>query len=455
ACWARPIWATFWALSFIHIKRCVWYEVEFPPRHQRLALPDCRAIADSLLTGDMNPGDGCGGETKSRKQEKEKKRKRKGEFDFCKVCRINHDDGRRHNYFSSHTRSRAALFSRFQKKISNVRSCLRSPKFLIPEHTSLDRIWCVFCEMDIDEQGSSFESNNAIRHLASVDHLKKLKHFLWKYGGGMNKVDSFRVTESELSKWEKKCEVLQSEATVTATKSDGSHHELSTDIHTKRQTMKNLDNVSHSDISHVVYGGSSACATSSYLQLQLPMDHNSNTQTSTGLAGTKKWRMKLPVHKTLTQVPARGATEVKGNVHSGAPPPWFDSTEASEFIVQSYKGSTNPTPVPPGKSVKSSKLNPKRVGAAWAEKRKIEMERERRGEITANVGADWLPNFGRVWQSGSRNESKREFEKEKRKLPDTATVSHPETLTKIQPYISKRMRSDTDKGFCDSSTNIV
>lgn len=41
---------------------------------------------------------------------------------------------------------------------------------------------------------------NAITHLASKDHLKNLKHFLWKYGGGMDKLDSFRITESELAK---------------------------------------------------------------------------------------------------------------------------------------------------------------------------------------------------------------------------------------------------------------
>ena len=42
--------------------------------------------------------------------------------------------------------------------------------------------------------------SNAIKHLASKDHLKNLKHFLWKYGGGMDKLDSFRITEPELAK---------------------------------------------------------------------------------------------------------------------------------------------------------------------------------------------------------------------------------------------------------------
>ena len=43
-------------------------------------------------------------------------------------------------------------------------------------------------------------SNNAINHLASLDHLKNLKSFLWKHGGGMDRVDSFRVSEADLAK---------------------------------------------------------------------------------------------------------------------------------------------------------------------------------------------------------------------------------------------------------------
>ena len=43
-------------------------------------------------------------------------------------------------------------------------------------------------------------SGNAINHLASADHLKNLKSFLWKYGGKMDQVDSFRISEEDLAK---------------------------------------------------------------------------------------------------------------------------------------------------------------------------------------------------------------------------------------------------------------
>lgn len=45
-----------------------------------------------------------------------------------------------------------------------------------------------------------FCSSNTIKHLASSEHLRNLKEFLRKHGGGMDRVDSFRVSEAELLK---------------------------------------------------------------------------------------------------------------------------------------------------------------------------------------------------------------------------------------------------------------
>ena len=138
----------------------------------------------------------------------------------------------------------------------------------------------------------------------------------------------------------------------------------------------------------------------------------------------------------LTQLSSGSPKEAEGNVHSGAPPPWLEATEVNQLNVLQKPGSGSLTYLI-NKSGKSHKLNPKRVGAAWAERRKIELEMERRGEIvTSNCDVNWLPNFGRVWQSGSRKESRKEYEMEKQKLPK---VENESLSIKIQPYISKRM----------------
>lgn len=137
-----------------------------------------------------------------------------------------------------------------------------------------------------------------------------------------------------------------------------------------------------------------------------------------------------------TQVPAWTPQMAGGNVHTGAPPPWFEGTDTNQLNFQPTL--SNKSMSISNKSGKSHKLNPKRVGAAWAERRKIEMEMERRGEaVKSDYNANWLPNFGRVWQSGSRKESRKEFEKEKQKLSSVEIDT--EMPIMIQPYISKRM----------------
>lgn len=132
-------------------------------------------------------------------------------------------------------------------------------------------------------------------------------------------------------------------------------------------------------------------------------------------------------------------------MHSGAPPPWFEATEGDQLNVKLNHVSTL------NKSGKS-KLNPKRVGAAWAERRKMEMEMEKRGEIVkSDCDPNWLPNFGRVWQSGSRKESRKEFEFEKQKQPNVHNLS--EMPTEIKPYVSKRMRRDAGEHCGDPHLN--
>lgn len=43
-------------------------------------------------------------------------------------------------------------------------------------------------------------SGKAIEHLASGEHWKRVKGFMWKYGGGMDRVDLFRIAEGDFAK---------------------------------------------------------------------------------------------------------------------------------------------------------------------------------------------------------------------------------------------------------------
>lgn len=132
----------------------------------------------------------------------------------------------------------------------------------------------------------------------------------------------------------------------------------------------------------------------------------------------------------LTRISSTSRQTTEGNIHTGAPPPWLTGEgNQLEITLKSEQRK---------KAGKSSRLNPKRVGAAWAERRKLELELESRGEhVPNNFGANWLPNFGGVWQSGTRKESRKEFQSEHKSSHTVDDQS--EALLQLQPYISKRM----------------
>lgn len=176
----------------------------------------------------------------NRKKKKMMKSSKKSEIEFCNVCRLHHDQGPRHKYFPRHKDFLSAFLDRFRSKFADVRFFLRNPILLRPQEESQNRVWCVFCDHDIVELGSSFAwyvilfsfepiqllflmyciswkeksrsnfiiisvwllflSSKAINHFASSDHLKNVKQFLWKHGPAMDCIDDFRISEADVAK---------------------------------------------------------------------------------------------------------------------------------------------------------------------------------------------------------------------------------------------------------------
>ncbi|KAL1548276.1 TITAN-like protein isoform X1 [Salvia divinorum] len=414
---------------------------------------------------------------------KKKSKNEQQEFDFCEVCRLNHNNGRRHNFFPSHKNALSSLLARFQSKLSDVKFFLKTPMLTLPEHAHQNRLWCVFCNCDVPELDSQFACSNAVGHLASEEHWKRVKEFMWKYGGGMDRVDLFRIAEADYAKWEKKCKSLKGEAAKT--QSVGTLN----DIHNKHNTEfansscnNNFDVLNSCIPNYVVplhsYTNERAPLPSSVLSSSVsetgPSLHNipggSHVQdanylkNSTGYVDNQHFPNSLarecslygdasngsvysgvragisevsPGLVNLTHISSTSKVALEGNVHTGAPPPWLDGTKGDNLDPAWKPESRNPVSSIEGKS----KLNPKRVGAAWAERRKVELEMERRGErVNNNFDANWLPNFGRVWQSGTRKESRKQFQIENDAIREQD--NHLEALMPIQPYISKRMRKD-------------
>ncbi|KAI9079731.1 hypothetical protein K1719_038352 [Acacia pycnantha] len=370
--------------------------------------------------------------------------KKKSEFEFCKVCNLNHNQALRHKYFPGHKKSLSSFLSRFRNKFSDISFFLKNPTILRPEHASRNRFWCVFCDTDVDELTSSFACANAINHLASVNHLKNLKQFSWKYGGSMDQLEAFMVSDADVAKWEKKCMTLQKEAVLL---SEERHEEVSgTTRISEASNACVLPYYSASSLPLEICSCANSFHSKDFSGSCHALSCSGRQSSSDGYSGTKEVPKDGRMLSRFEGLPDPSAItlgyseNVGSNVPFEASPPWL-----TDGLCIHYEGISGDLVSPLNKSGKSRKLNPKRVGAAWAERRKIELEMEKRGEIVRkDYDANWLPNFGGVWQSGTRKESRKEFEREKQKLFKVEV--EPEIPTKIQPYVSKRMKMDDNGG---------
>ncbi|CAM8929592.1 unnamed protein product [Rhodiola kirilowii] len=356
------------------------------------------------------------------------------DFEFCKVCNRHHQDGNRHNT---------------PREIGSG-VCSAILKLTRPIVLSPGTVVCHWFGFQLWIQLGHY--------LASASHLKSLKSFLWKNGGCTDQVDSFVIPEAELTKWKRQCDSLQKGSLSSGEASKGSalygpsndiHNEIdsfpiiSLDYNTKSTHGLNTSDGVVMPLHRYTTETSQVWASQMDQTVRFMSGYHQNGVSSAIQPGSQSDLSSSGLtqntdYQSFQRIPSV-SEEAVGNVHTGAPPPWLESINNQDTLVQ---GSEKDLVIPSSKkSKKCRKLNPKRVGAAWAEKRKIEIEMEKRGLISAeNVDDSWLPNFGRVWQTGSRKESKKEFELEKPKVAEIC--SQLEIPIKIEPYVSKKMRTD-------------
>ncbi|NWU17113.1 CCD84 protein, partial [Cephalopterus ornatus] len=87
-------------------------------------------------------------------------------------------------------------------------------------------------------------------------------------------------------------------------------------------------------------------------------------------------------------------TEGKGNVHTGAKPPWLTEEDGTEQEI----GPSYEEFVRQKEKQKLKKLPAERVGANF--------------DHTSQTSDSWLPSFGRVWNHGRRWQSRHQFRSE-------------------------------------------
>ncbi|KAI5063030.1 hypothetical protein GOP47_0021577 [Adiantum capillus-veneris] len=368
------------------------------------------------------------------------------QFEHCKVCRLSHNRGKAHKYSSSHKQRLDSHLSKSLLKIRDLSFFLSSPTVLRPSDRPLNSFWCSFCGTTITELDSTFACSNTLRHLASASHLDAVEKFWHENGAEAEKRHLYGITSEELAKWEDACKALSA---------------ASTSMELSHGAVNNIPSACSSSVATCFDTLSVACCMNSHTSDPLPLYKDGNSCYNT-IDKRNAVKYGPNISDTVFAPKFNGATSMMcssnleqhsgrtcirlpsgpgdGNVHSGAPPPWLQTSESKTDSAAHALPNCGATLSRSKERQLKKSRNPKRVGAAWADKRRAEMGREAAGHSLQRglqVDKDWLPNFGGVWQSGSRRETRKEFEAERSLSLET---SKPDKIKVIQPYVSKRQR---------------
>ncbi|KAI7812387.1 putative coiled-coil domain-containing protein 84 [Triplophysa rosa] len=309
---------------------------------------------------------------------------------YCSICMKTDFTGKGHIYGKSHQSKLKVVLVKFLEKVKEARRNIKSPQVekYSPDHDV--KFWCYCCGLEVQRHVT--DGNIAVLHGGLLEHMSTPEHrtnthkFWWENKADPKLRDKFIIAEDQTERFksevakslqqfeEKKDELIQEQAAVIRAQE---HHRL--------EVLQSLTEPgpSHEDLaSHSKWG-------------------------EAGLG--------------LTFIGYQDSSS-SGNIHTGGLPPWLleESDEASGSGQQEIGPSLQEF-LKRKEQEKLKKLPPNRVGANF--------------DHSSHTDANWLPSFGRVWNSGRRWQSRHQFREEeanakrKRKWKNDAKAKKPKDLT--------------------------
>ncbi|XP_044148021.1 centrosomal AT-AC splicing factor isoform X1 [Bufo gargarizans] len=315
----------------------------------------------------------------------------------CVVCRRTVFSSRRkHVYEKGHRQRLTSILRAFSDKVAAARKMIKAAtvvKYDPPEHEQ--KFWCHCCEEEVRKHTSDGDLTvlygGMLEHMRRPEHLKAVNRYWWTHQGEVKMKAQFILTEDEyerfkssvtkaLESYEETEDVLIKQIASQIREAEQSRMEmLKTVLEPETQLTGEEDEAwSNND----VLGSRTSLED---FEPPGPSNQQSLLHEAPGMAGAP----------SLTYIGQQVISD-KGNVHSGALPPWMLPDEDAG----------NPQDIGPSvedflkykEKMTLKKLPPNRVGANF--------------DHNAPTDESWLPSFGRVWNSGRRWQSRHQYRKE-------------------------------------------
>lgn len=354
-------------------------------------------------------------------------------FNYCSVCRVNHSHKHKHIFTKKHKQKLNDILQKYGQKIKECRPYLNDPVIQEGSFEPERKFWCHCCAETVLKHVTDFLKTilygGVIEHLASEKHWTNTEAF-WKEHGADPKFKTlFIVSQIDICLFKSKLEPLvdvfdsrKNKQTKIIAKQIESQ-EISRKLITTGIKVGESSSNSSAPITYKTVKNQHGI-------LQNPTGYHDNVRVwrggivkykensdqlqpclYTSRKGTE--RMSFPVKRKHTLAAESGElTSVsiafdtrKGNIHTGALPPWLQPHEQpSESTISSSSREYGPSEQDLKNYLKAKemkKLNPNRVGANFDHT-----------VHSSNKETDWLPSFGRVWNHGARWKSRHQYRDE-------------------------------------------
>nr|XP_029527382.1 coiled-coil domain-containing protein 84 isoform X2 [Oncorhynchus nerka] len=321
---------------------------------------------------------------------------------YCAICRQTSFSGKAHIFGKSHQSKLKVVLVKFLEKVKEARRTIKNPqveRFDCTQHKR--KCWCYCCglevERDVTDGDITVLFGGLLEHMARPDHRKGTHTFWWENKADPKLRDKFIITENEMERF--KTEVAKALGSFED-KEDGLIKQQATHIRAQEQHRQEvlqslIEPKAELELSNTE-GPCNSVDEASSSHFRAP---GSDEQARFGRVNQMVARQWAGPGQGLTFIGYQDSSN-SGNVHTGAIPPWLqeDPNEGRSGTMEQAIGPSLQDFLKQKEQEKLKKLPPNRVGANF--------------DHSSQTDANWLPSFGRVWNSGRRWQSRHQFREE-------------------------------------------
>ncbi|XP_062341626.1 coiled-coil domain-containing protein 84 [Osmerus eperlanus] len=319
---------------------------------------------------------------------------------YCAICRQTFFSGKGHIFGKSHQSKLKVVLVKFIEKVKQARRTIKNPQVEKFDCTLNEcKFWCYCCEVEVNRHVTDASITvlfgGLLEHMATPEHGKRTHRFWWENKADPKLRDKFIVTEEEIERF--KTEVAKALESFAEKENElvkqQAAHIRAQEQHRQEVLQALIEPEPELEQSNIVQGPGDL--TVGTLSSHLVLDEQDGPS----------WLD--PVVDGKGAGPGQGLTFIgyqdasnSGNVNTGAVPPWLqkDPLDGSSGSAGQEIGPSLQDFLKQKEQDRLRKLPPNRVGADF--------------DHSSQTDANWLPSFGRVWNSGRRWQSRHQFREE-------------------------------------------